>query len=257
MITSVSLGRHPLLHVEVRHVPTLQSLEWLRRGWDDLRYFGLTSLGQGALIAVLGAVLLMLFSSHVYLVAAAVTGYLLVGPIMTTELCELSRRRASGEFLRADELSEAATRKRNSLLQFGAILAAIAVVWFIASATMLQTIWHTSTPSLAVALWGGLTDALSRPELVGYIGSGAVLAVLVFTLSVVAVPLMIDRHATAMDAIWTSIRVTFANIPAMLVWAALIVCVTALGFITFLLGMVVVAPLLGHATWHAYRDLVR
>jgi len=73
----------------------------------------------------------------------------------------------------------------------------------------------------------------------------------------VAVPLIIDRHASASDAMWTSARVTFANLPAMLVWAGLIVCLTAGGFITLLLGMVVVAPLLGHATWHAYRDLVK
>jgi uncharacterized membrane protein len=256
MTTLISLGRHPLLHVEVRRVPALQSIEWLRRGWDDLRYFGLSSLAQGALIAILGAVLLILFSTHVYLFAAAVTGYLLVGPVMTTEVCELSRRRMAGEPLRTDESPPMAGNAR-SLLQFGAILAAITIVWFIASVTMLQTILHTSGPSLAGALWGSVTDAVSRPQLFGYIASGALLAAIVFTLSVVAVPLIIDRHASALDAMWTSARVTFANIPAMLVWAALIVCVTAVGFITLLIGMVVVAPLLGHATWHAYRDLVR
>jgi uncharacterized membrane protein len=105
-------------------------------------------------------------------------------------------------------------------------------------------------------LWGSFTDALTRPELLGYIISGAILAGVVFTLSVVAVPLIIDRHASATDAMLISAKVTFANIPAMLVWAALIVGVTALGFVTLLLGMIIVAPLLGHATWHAYRDLV-
>jgi len=209
------------------------------------------------MIAIIGAVLLMLFSTHAYLVAAAITGYLLVGPIMTTGLCELSRRREAREPLRVDEPPLPAPRSSTSLLQFGAILAAIAVIWFIASAAMLQTVFHTPTPSLAVALWGSLTDGLSGPPLLGYVASGAVLAAIVFVLSVVAVPLIIDRHATAMDAMWTSIRVTVANLPAMLVWAALIVLVTALGFATLLVGMVVVAPLLGHATWHAYRDLVR
>jgi uncharacterized membrane protein len=256
MTTSVSLGKHSLLHVEVRHVPALQSIEWLRRGWDDLRHLGSASLAQGAMIAILGAVLLMLFSTHTYLVAAAITGYLLVGPVMTTGLCELSRRREASEPLSIDEASQPLTRTSTSLLQFGALLAAIALVWFAASAAMLQTVLHTETPSLAVALWGSLTDRVSGPQLLGYLVSGAVLAGIVFVLSVVAVPLIIDRHATALDAMWTSIRVTFANLPAMLVWAALIVLVTALGFVTLLVGMVVVAPLLGHATWHAYRDLV-
>ena len=256
MATSLSLRRHQLLHVEVRHVSALRSIEWLRRGWDDLRSFRWMSLSQGAMIALLGAVLLILFSTHAYLFAAAVTGYLLVGPIMTTELCELSRRREMSQS-GADESRQPATRDARSLFRFGAILGAVALIWFIASTTMLQTVLHAPTPSLGVALWGSFTDAMSRPELLGYIVSGAVLAALVFSLSVVAVPLIIDRHASATDAMWTSVRVTFANLPAMSVWAGLIVAVTALGFVTLLIGMIVVAPLLGHATWHAYRDLVR
>ena len=257
MTTSVSLGRHPLVHLEVRHVPARQALVWLRQGWDDLRYFRSKSLAQGAMIAILGAVLLMLFSTHPYLITAAVTGYLLVGPIMTTELCELSRRRESQEAPGGNDPPQPSTRNATSLLQFGAILAAISLVWLIVSATMLTAFDHTPAPSLAMVLWGSLTDALTGPQLLTYIASGAVLAAIVFTLSVVAVPLIIDRHVSAMDAIWTSMRVTMANIPAMLVWAGLIVCVTAVGFLTLLIGMVVVAPLLGHATWHAYRDLVR
>ena len=255
MATSVTVGRHQLLHVEVCHVPALQSLEWLRRGWDDLQHSRAASLGQGALIAVLGAILLILFSTHAYLFAAAVTGYLLVGPIMTTEVCALSRRRALTE---ADSAaSQPGIQDTSSLLRFGAILGIIALLWFVASATMLTTVFHAPTPSLAVALWGSLTDDITRGELIGYIASGAVLAVIVFMLSVVAVPLIIDRHASATDAMWTSARVAVANLPAMLVWAGLIVCLTAVGFITLLIGMVVVAPLLGHATWHAYRDLVK
>ncbi len=257
MTTSVSLGKHPLLHLDVRHVPALQSLVWLRRGWDDLWHFRTASLAHGALIALLGAVLLILFSTHVYLMAAAVTGYLLVGPIMTTGLCELSKAREGSASSAPSEPQPPITQDARGLMRLGAVLAAIALLWCIVSATTLQAILHIPAPSLSVALWGSFTDAVTRPELLGYIVSGAVLAAIVFTLTVVAVPLIIDRHVSATDAMWTSVRVTFANLPAMLVWAALIVCVTALGFITLLLGMVIVAPLLGHATWHAYRDLVR
>src|SRR2546429_7339349 len=77
-----------------------------------------------------------------------------------------------------------------------------------------------------------------------------------FFWSVVAVPLIIDRHASASDAIRASVRATLTNLPAMLVWALLIVALTVLGFVTLLVGMVIVAPLLGYATWHAYRDLI-
>jgi len=256
MGSSISLSRHHFLHADIRRVPALQSLEWLRRGWDDLEHMRAASLAHGALITAIGAVLLMLGSSHPYLVAAAVSGYLLVGPIMTTGLCELSRRRAAQEPVGFDESLQAMTRNPEGLLYFGAVLALIAIVWFVLSAFVLQSVLHTSAPSLGVTLWGGFTDVASRSQVLAYIGSGAVLAAIVFTLSTVAVPLIIDRHASALDAMWISMKATFWNLPAMLLWAALIVGLTALGFVTFLVGMIVVAPLLGHATWHAYRDLI-
>ena len=256
MSTSLSLGKRSFLHVEVHSVPTLQSIVWLRRGWEDLRHMEGASLAHGVIIAIIGAVLLMLGSTHPYLIAAAVTGYLLVGPIMTTGVCELSRRRAAREPRGFDESLEAVTRNPDALMHFGGILAVIAIVWFVASTVLLQSAFGIRVPSLSVALWGGTGDFASTREVIAYFASGAVFAVTVFVLSVVAVPLIIDRHATATEAMWASVKASQHNIPAMVVWAALIVGLTALGFVTLLLGMIVIAPLLGHATWHAYRDLV-
>lgn len=256
MSTSLSLGKRRFLHVEVRSVPALQSIVWLRRGWEDFRQMERASLAHGVIISIIGAVLLMLGSTHPYLIAAAVTGYLLVGPIMTTGVCELSRRRAAREPRGFDESLEAVTRNPDALMHFGGILAVIAIVWFIASTVLLGSAFGMRLPSLSVALWGGAGDFASTREVVAYFSSGAIFAVAVFVLSVVAVPLIIDRHATASEAMWASLKATLRNIPAMIVWAALIVALTALGFVTLLLGMIVVAPLLGHATWHAYRDLV-
>lgn len=257
MTTSVRVGKHPFVHFEVRRVRASEAMGWLRAGWDDLRHVGMAGYAHGALIAILGAVLLITSSTHLYLVAAAVSGYLLVGPLMTSGPCELSRRRAAREPLGFDESLNAVSRNPEGLLQFGVVLAAIAAVWFAASQIMLQSLPHASSLSLSGALWGSFTDSVSGPQLIAYVGFGAVLAAIVFALSVVAVPLLIDRHATAAEAMWASVRCTFWNLPAMFVWSALIVGLTALGFATMLLGMVVVAPLLGHATWHAYRALIR
>lgn len=257
MPTSIGVGKHPFPHVEVQGVRALQAIVWLRAGWDDLKHLGVASYAHGALTAVLGAVLLIMAGTHLYLVAAAVTGYLLVGPLMTSGPCELSRRRARREPLGFDESLDAVTRNPRGLLQFGGLLAVVAVVWSVASGIILQSLPHTSFLSLNGLLWGSFTDSVSGPQLIAYVSFGAVFAIIVFTLSVVAVPLLIDRHATAAEAMWASVRCTFRNLPAMLVWSAMIVGLTAVGFLTSLLGMVIVAPLLGHATWHAYRDLVR
>ncbi len=253
-ILSWRLRQYP--QIGVRRVPVSQSLEWLRRGWEDMRHLRAVSLAHGVFISILGGVLLALGSSHPYFIAAAVSGYLLIGPIMTTGVCELSRRRAAGEPLGFDESLQAVARHPRELLQFGAILAVVAILWFVASEVMLRSILPISGPRLGEVLWGGFTDTASRAQILAYVGSGAVLAAFVFTVSVVAVPLIIDRHVSAVDAMWVSTNATFSNLPAMMLWSALIVALTAFGFLTFLIGMVVVAPLLGHATWHAYRDLI-
>jgi uncharacterized membrane protein len=255
MTTSVSIGHPEHLQLQVRRVPMRQAVRWLERGWEDLKRIGSPGLAHGALIAILGGVLLTLGSTHLYLTAAAVTGYLLVGPIMTTGLCELARRLEAHEPIGFDESLQALGRNPEGLTHFGGVLALIAILWFVLSAILLESVLSTSVPSLAVALWGGSTT-ISMSQLLSYVGCGAVLAAIVFAVSVVAVPLIIDRHARAADAIRASLRVTFSNLPAMLLWAALIVAVTAIGFITLLVGMVIIVPLLGYATWHAYRDLI-
>lgn len=255
MTASVHVGAPEALHVEIRRVSMRQPLEWLSRGWDDLKHIGSAGLAHGALIAILGGVLLMLGSTHLYLTAAAVTGYLLVGPVMTTGLCELARRRAAREPLGFDESLQGLTRNPEGLMHFGGVLALVAILWFALSAILLQSVLRASVPSLAVALWGGAAG-INLAQALGYIGCGAVLAAIVFGVSVTSVPLIIDRHASASGAIRASLRASFANLPAMLLWAVLIVGLTAIGFVTLLVGMVIVAPLLGYATWHAYRDLI-
>jgi uncharacterized membrane protein len=256
MATSITFGSQKWQHVTVRHVPLLRPIAWLQKGWDDLRHIGAPSLGHGALIAMLGAVLLAFGSSHPYLIAAAVSGYLLIGPIMATGLCELSRRRIAREALGFNESIQPINRNPHAFIRFGTVLAAIVIVWFVASEVMLRAILHTPGPSFDMVFWGNIATEANRPQIIGYIASGAVLAVVVFTLSVVAVPMMVDWNASASEAMMMSARVMLRNIPAMLVWGVLIVALTAIGFLTMLIGMIVLAPLLGHATWHAYRDLI-
>jgi uncharacterized membrane protein len=166
----------------------------------------------------------------------------------------LARRREARESLGFDDSLQPLTRNSEALIHFGAILALIAICWFVLSAVLLSAL-SAPAPSLAVALWGG-SGMLTPAQLAAYIACGAVLAAVVFSVSVVSVPLIIDRHAHAAEAMRTSVRVTIANLPAMLVWAGLIVGLTAIGFFTLLIGMVIVTPLLGYATWHAYRELI-
>jgi uncharacterized membrane protein len=89
-----------------------------------------------------------------------------------------------------------------------------------------------------------------------YFGIGLVFATIVFAASVVSIPLMLDRNQDAITSMLASFGALGRNPGAMIIWAVLIVCLTLVGFLSFHLGLVVLMPVIGHATWHAYRSLV-
>jgi uncharacterized membrane protein len=202
------------------------------------RHWG-ASLSYGALIVALGWTLLIFCGAHPYFIAAATSGFLLVGPVMSAGLCEMSRRYSAGQSANFDESLDGFARNFHALFEFGAILALSAVVWFGISAVMLGTV------------------STNRSQVLAYIAVGGALAAAVFAVSVVAIPLMIDRHATAGQGMRASVKAVFTNVPAMIVWSALILVLTVIGFAPLLGGLLVIAPLLGHGTWHAYKDMIR
>jgi uncharacterized membrane protein len=103
-----------------------------------------------------------------------------------------------------------------------------------------------------------LRSDMLLPFLIVGTGAGAVLAATAFAISAVSIPMLVDRpELTAMEAIATSVRAVLTNPGAMVFWAGLIVVFTAMAMVPFFLGLALVIPLVGHATWHAYRDLVR
>lgn len=256
MSTATHFRGHPVDALPVSHVALTRPFVWLARGWGDLRHSPRASLAYGLMVSVLGAVILG-FWRHPYLIAASISGFLLVGPLLTAGLCELSRRRASGERSDFDASLSVLTRNREALLRFAGGLLAIGALWFAASTLMLHLALGSAGPSVGATIWGGVLEQLTRAQVVSYMVVGGLLAAVVFARSVVSVPMIIDRGSDAASAIRTSLRVTLADWPALIVWAALIVALVAVGFLTFLVGMVVVFPILGHATWHAYCELVR
>jgi uncharacterized membrane protein len=245
------------LHVDVVRVSFGRPLTWLGRGWQDMRRNWGASLGYGALIVALGWTVLMFCGTHPYYVAAAISGFLLVAPVMSAGFSELSRRYSSGQRATFDDSLDGFARNYGALLWFGGILALCALVWFAVSAVMLGTVFHIAAPNIQETLYRGFIDSMNRSQLTAYFAVGGVLAALVFILSVVTVPLIIDQGATAGQAVRASVRAVFSNISAMILWSALILLLTIIGYAPLLCGLLIVSPLLGHATWHAYRDMIR
>lgn len=250
-------GEAPNLHLSPSRVSFGRPLSWLHRGWQDTRRNLGASLGYGALIVGFGWTLLVFCGTHPYYVAAAISGFLLVAPVMSAGFAEMSRRYSSGQQASFDESMEGFARNSGALLGFGIILALFAVVWFAVSLVMLKNVFHIAAPDMQETLYRGFVDSLNRSQVEAYVAVGGILAGIVFVLSVVSVPVIIDQHATAGQAMLASVKAVFTNIPAMIVWSALILVLTVIAYAPLLLGLLFVSPLLGHATWHAYRDLIR
>ncbi|HME38501.1 MAG TPA: DUF2189 domain-containing protein [Steroidobacteraceae bacterium] len=255
MGTTLLSGEDQGLHLEVVRVPVDGPMRWLRAGWSDMRTGA--SLGYGTLIVAIGWTLLVFCGTHPYFIAAAISGFLLVGPLMSAGFCEISRRYALGLPASFDDSLDGFKRNAPALVEFGVILAICAAVWFGISAVLLGTVFHVGAPDISETLYRGFLDATNRAQVLAYIAVGGLLAVAVFMVSVVAIPLIIDRHATAPQAMRASVSAVLHNIPAMIVWSALILALTIIGYATFLLGLLFIAPLLGHATWHAYKAMIR
>ena len=256
MTVSIGTARYDSAPAGIRKIPLLQPFVWLWRGARDTLHCAPVNLGHGLLMAALGWVLLLMLGNHPYFVVAAVSGFLLAAPVMTAGLVELSRRRAARESLGFDASLSSLAANRDALLRFGAVLALLTLGWFAASEVMLRAVFQLGAPGVAETYYTGFLDAAHRPMVLAYVLAGGLLALVVLAISLVTVPLMIDRHAGAGEAMRASLRALGANPLPLALWAALIVVVTAAGFATLLAGMVVLIPLLGHATWHAYRDLV-
>ena len=251
----MTIASHPESPYSIRGVPLSRPFIWLGKGWDDLLHHRGASLAYGWLVSSLGA-LILAYERHPVFIAFTISVFLLVGPIITAGLCELSRRQANGETSDFSTSLKALRSHRHNLLGFANRLLAVGVAWFVLSSAILYAATGSVAPSLEATVLGDVLRQVSTTQLLSYIVSGGLLAGIVFSLSVVTVPMIVENNVDAGTAMRTSLRVSLRDLPAMLVWGALIALLVSIGFATYLIGMVVIFPLLGHATWHAYKDLV-
>jgi uncharacterized membrane protein len=187
--------------------------------------------------------------------AGAFSGFLLVAPVLATGLYAVSRelQRDGRSSLRTAVAAWQPSHWR--LVVFGLGLALAGTGWVLTSAAFITALTPLPVREPAdfirhvmLAREGWLFEA--------WLALGALLAAPVFASSVVAIPMLLDRVVSVPAAIYTSWRVTMDNSVPMALWAALLLGLTLLGMVTALVGLVVVAPWLAHASWHAYRDLV-
>ncbi|HMW19085.1 MAG TPA: DUF2189 domain-containing protein [Accumulibacter sp.] len=241
----------------IREIGARRPFVWLAAGWADLCASPIASLAYGLLFAIAGDLIVIFAWRNGRLFIAATSGFFLIAPLLAGGLYEISRRRAAG--LSSTFLSSLAGGKRNAteLIKLGLVLAAIGLSW----ERLSNFLFSLLAPSVAPDLLGLLAvmhqSSEMRDMLFIWLLCGGLLALLVFFIAVVSVPLLLDRPRIGfIAAMHTSLRAVSLNLPIILLWAALVVLLTTLGFVTLFFGLVVLMPWIGHASWHAYRDLV-
>lgn len=254
--TLTPLDRHFALP-EVRHVALDRPLAWLKAGWHDLVANPIASLAYGLLFAIAGDLILLAAWHSAHLVTAAVSGFFLIAPLLATGLYEISRRQAAGQSSTFIDSLTGWRRNGQSIAMFGLLLALTGIAWERLSAVLFALLAPGLTPDLSAFISSILSSHEYRSLMIVWFIAGGSLALLVFALSAVSIPMLLDRDVDFVTAMMSSLRAVSDNLETMILWAGLIVVLTLLGFATLLFGLVVLMPLLGHASWHAYRDLVK
>ncbi len=245
--------------IQVRRVPFDAPWDWLAAGWRDLWNVPQVSLAYGAAFAVLAFALtagLMQFGMQSLILALA-GGFLLIGPLVAVGLYETSWRLETGKPIVLREVALAGLKAPGQLGFFGVVLAFAFAVWVQIAFLMFMLFMGTRLLPPANEF---VPTLLFTPHGLGLLVAGTavggVLATIIFSISAISVPLLLTRQVDAVTAMSASVEAIMKNPKPMALWAALIAGFMALGTASLFVGLAIAFPLIGHATWHAFRSLV-
>jgi len=262
------MGRHAIdaglpedfsgLALPVEEIDVEQSWSWLRQGWRDIERAPFVSLTFGVAIAALSiAIFLGLWwtQSLPYAFPAS-AGFFFLAPLVAVAFYDISRRLEKGQRVHLRDVATAWKANPGGIFTMGLVMMLFHLVW-LRMATLLYPIYFGTQPG---TLWDFVQDIFLTihgiPFLIVGTIVGGILAAIAFAISVVSFPLLLDRDVGVPRAIATSISATLINWRVLSGWAGLVVIFTIAGIVTGGIGLALTMPLIGHASWHAYRDLV-
>lgn len=243
----------------VRRIELDRPWSWLAAGWRDLRAAPVVSLAYGVLFAVLGYLITLglWLGGMTYLVLPMVCGFLIVGPLLAVGLYEVSRRLGAGEPVTFVAAVLAWRRNASQIGLMGVALLLFLFLWVRIAALTFMLFFGLAPPSFGDLIAQTFLDPAALPFLIVGTAVGGVLASVAFAISAISIPFLLDRpDANVFTAIATSVTAVRENLAPMAFWGVLIVVFAAAGLVTLYVGLILTLPLIGHATWHAYRDLV-
>ena len=256
---SVTRGQDGMVTIaQVREISTENVWQWLSAGWRDLIKAPVQSLFYGVSLALLSsAISLAIFiSGSYYMLPLLLAGFALLAPFLVGPY-SISRQIERGEDPSLKSAFLLFSRNTFHILNMGLVLLVCFLVWVMV-ANLIFIFFHQGlTPSSwqgFVSLLLGSWEGIQLLVVGTYVGG--IIALLVFAISVITIPMLIDRSVNVFEAIQTSWVAVRCNIAPLLLWAVILASIISVGFLTLFIGLIVGFPLAAHATWHAYRDLV-
>lgn len=221
---------------------------WLHLGWKDIKTAPKQSLTYGLIIVALSysVSLMVLYFGGLGLLASLLSGFVILGPVLAIGLYSISCQIQAGMTPQLGYCLREGKRHLGNELIFAVILSVVFLVWA-RSASMI----HIFFPSEANADWSQFVVFLTVGTIVGTFFSA-----IIFCFSAFSLPMIMDKKADVVTAVITSINAVLRNKAVLFLWACIIALIVAIGFITAFIGFIVLMPLIGHATWHAYQETI-
>ncbi|HEX2013115.1 MAG TPA: DUF2189 domain-containing protein [Roseateles sp.] len=240
--------------IRLRRLDWFDPLRWLAAGWRDFCRAPGIGLFYGLCFTGMGWALLGVFRHAPAYTLALSAGFLLMGPFLCLGLYQVSQRLERGERPDFGDSLLAWEARLSQLALFGGVLLILEMLWGRA-ALVVFAVSFDGMPDFAGSL-GKLLDPANLGFMAAYLGVGGLFAGLIYAISVVAMPMLLDRPTDAVTAGLTSLRLVLTQTGVMLLWGALITILVLLALLPGFAGLLVVGPVLGHASWHAYRSAV-
>ncbi len=243
----------------VRRIGVADLRDALARGWADFQANRTDVIFLCVIYPIIGLILARTVSGGLLpLLFPLASGFALVGPLAAVGLNEMSRRRERGEEVRwIDAFGVLHAPSIGSIALLGVLLIGLFLLWLVlAQVIYVVTLGPDPPPSAAAFFTEVFTTGPGWAMIVVGIAVGFLFALLVLAISVVSFPLLLDRNVGIGTAVSTSMRAVAANPAVMALWGFIVACGLVLGSIPLFVGLVVVLPVLGHATWHLYRKVV-
>ncbi len=244
----------------VRRIGTADLIDALARGLDDFKAMPTHVVFLCLIYPIVTLMFARIYAGYevLPLVFPLLAGYTLIGPLVATGMYELSRRREAGlDISRGHAFDVFRSPSIGSIATLGVVLMAIYFAWLVtAQAIYVVTFGGAAPASIEEFARQVFTTPAGWTLIVVGSGAGFLFAVIVLTLSVVSFPLLLDRDVGVKTAMQTSVRAVLANPVTMAIWGLIVAVALLIGSLPLFVGLSVVMPVLGHATWHLYRKVV-